>query len=102
MTHYLLEVTLSLLAGGMIGLMYFSGLWRTVQRLTVSARPYRLVAVSFVGRLILALGGFYLLMDGSWERLAAALGGFILVRAIMVKVLGRVPALPLKGAAAWK
>jgi hypothetical protein len=44
------------------------------------------------------VGGFYLIMDGSWERLAAAMLGFLIVRAFLVENLGRVP----KGVTTWK
>jgi F1F0 ATPase subunit 2 len=58
----------------------------------------RLLMLSSIGRTVLAVGGFYLIMDGSWERLAAAMLGFLIVRAFLVENLGRVP----KGATTWK
>ena len=84
--------------GSLMGLLYFSGLWQTVRRLADSPRPMRLLMLSSIGRTVLAVGGFYLIMDGSWERLAAAMLGFLIVRAFLVENLGRVP----KGATTWK
>ena len=84
--------------GSLMGLLYFSGLWQTVRRLADSPRPMRLLMISSIGRTVLAVGGFYLIMDGSWERLAAAMLGFLIVRAFLVENLGRVP----KGATTWK
>ena len=84
--------------GSLMGLLYFSGLWQTVRRLADSPQPIRLLLFSFIGRLGLVVGGFYLIMDGSWERLAAAMLGFLIVRAFLVENLGRVP----KGATTWK
>ena len=37
----------------------------------------------------LALAGFYFVMQGSWERLAAAMVGFLLMREILVRRLGK-------------
>jgi F1F0 ATPase subunit 2 len=34
------------------------------------------------------LAGFYIIMSGSWERMVAALAGFILVREVMKRVFG--------------
>ena len=84
--------------GSLMGLLYFSGLWQTVRRLADSPRPMRLLMLSSIGRTVLAVGGFYLIMDGSWERLAAAMLGFLIVRAFLVENLGRVP----KGVTTWK
>jgi F1F0 ATPase subunit 2 len=84
--------------GSLMGLLYFSGLWQTVRRLADSPRPMRLLMLSSIGRTVLAVGGFYLIMDGSWERLAAAMLGFLIVRAFLLENLGRVP----KGATTWK
>ncbi len=102
MNHTLYELLIPLVAGGLIGFLYFSGLWQTVRRLPDAPRPWRLLAVSYLQRLVLALGGFYLLMDGAWERLAAAVTGFIIIRVVMTKLLGKIPAPAMKGAAVWK
>ena len=71
-------------AGGLLGFLYFMGLWQTVQKLTQAKSPARVVAVSFALRTAMVLGGFYVLMGaGHWERLVAALTGFILMRKIL-------------------
>ncbi|MGV8078458.1 MAG: ATP synthase subunit I [Syntrophales bacterium] len=90
------------IAGGLIGFVYFAGLWQTVKRLPAARHPWRLFAVSYAARLAAALGGFYLLMDGAWERLAAAVVGFLMVRTLMVRGLGPKETLPPKGVPAWK
>jgi len=89
-------------AGSLMGLLYFAGLWQTVRRLAVSPKPYRLLLYSYAGRLIVALGGFYLFMDGPWERLLAVCLGFLLARTVLVRTLGKVPGPQPKGATAWK
>ncbi len=102
MKYTLYQILFPLVAGSLIGFLYFSGLWQTVQRLPDAPRPWRLLAVSYLQRLVLALGGFYLLMDGAWERLAAAVGGFIIVRIVMTKFLGKITSPAMKGAPVWK
>jgi F1F0 ATPase subunit 2 len=91
-----------LFAGGLLGLFYFAGLWQTLQRLPGARHPWRLLGLSYAGRLAVALGGFYLLMDGTWERLATAVVGFLLVRTLMIRGLGPKENLSPKGAPAWK
>jgi F1F0 ATPase subunit 2 len=88
--------------GNLMGLLYFAGLWQTVRRLPETPRPYRLMLYSYVGRLALALGGFYLFMDGPWERLAAVIAGFLAARTILVRILGRGPGPIRQGVTAWK
>lgn len=73
------------LAGAAVSGGYFAALWWTVQRMMEADRPALLFAGSFVVRVAFALGTFYLIMDGRWQRLAVALGGFILVRLVVVK-----------------
>lgn len=75
-----------LLAGGaLLGLFFYGGLWWTVQRLPASKRPALLTVGSFGVRTAVALSGFYVLMDGRLLRLAAAMVGFLAVRAYLVQ-----------------
>jgi F1F0 ATPase subunit 2 len=46
---------------------------------------------SFAVRTLFAMGGFFILADGQWEHMTVALLGFIIVRAILVRSLGRIP-----------
>jgi F1F0 ATPase subunit 2 len=71
--------------GSLIGLLYFSGLWQTVQRLPDAQSPLRTLLYSYIGRLTLTLGGFYVIMDGAWERLVSAMTGFLILRALLVR-----------------
>ncbi len=67
-------------AGLALGAAYAGLLWLSVRRF-VHARGagLGLVAGSAM-RIALVLGGFYLVIDGRWERLAACFAGFLLVR----------------------
>jgi F1F0 ATPase subunit 2 len=82
------ELILSFLAGSLLGVFFFGGLWWTVQRLPDSKSPALLALTSFVIRTAAVLGVFYLILTElagmAWPRLAATLVGFILLRVITV------------------
>jgi F1F0 ATPase subunit 2 len=75
------------ISGMVLGVFYFGGLWLTVKRLPFAARPALLTLCSYMGRLVVTLSGFYLVMAGSWERLLAVLFGFMVMRIILVRSL---------------
>ncbi len=79
-----LHLVLALSIGFAIGLFYFSCLWLTVQQLTRTQHPVLLMVGSGVARLSIALLGFSLTTDGYWERLLAALLGFVLARSLLI------------------
>jgi F1F0 ATPase subunit 2 len=79
---------LALAVGAGLGIIYFGGLWLTVKRLPTARRPVLLTLLSFAGRLGVVLMGFYLIMDGHWERLIVCLLAFLAVRAILVRRWG--------------
>jgi F1F0 ATPase subunit 2 len=74
----------ALVAGILLGIFYFGGLWLTTLRLPGARRPALLAFGSFVARSGIILGGFYLLTDGRWERLAASLIGFLISRQFFI------------------
>ena len=82
------ELLFPFLIGIAMGGAYFAGLWETVRRLSEAQKPFRRVALSFALRMALLISGFYLVMQGQWERLAAAMIGLILAREVMVRRLG--------------
>ena len=86
----LMLIGLSVLTGMILGGIYFSGLWYTVRKISDFRHPVVAVFLSFGVRASLAVIVFFLVMDGKWERLIAALLGFILIREISVKRLRRV------------
>jgi F1F0 ATPase subunit 2 len=83
-------LVLALLAGGVLGAIFFGGLWWTV-RLGISSEW---AAVWFLGSLLLrtgiALCGFYFVSQGDWRRVVACLVGFLMAR-LFVMLLTRVP-----------
>jgi F1F0 ATPase subunit 2 len=84
-------LVLALLAGAMLGTLFFGGLWWTVRRGLSSPHPALLFAGSLLLRTTIALAGFYLVTRGDLRRLLACLLGFFLAR-ILVTRLARAPA----------
>jgi len=83
---YLGQLLLAGTCGMVLGLFYFGGLWLTVKRLPFSASPALLTLCSYLGRLVVTLSGFFLVMAGSWERLLAVMSGFMVMRIILVRI----------------
>jgi F1F0 ATPase subunit 2 len=79
---------LMFMAGLALGALYFISLWETVRRLERTGGGARLLAISFVVRLAIILTAFFFLMNGHWERLAAAMIGFVVIRKILTYHLG--------------
>ncbi len=75
---------LAAILGGCLGIFYFGSLWVTVRQLPKTQWPIRLFIGSYLGRLAIAGLGFYLLIDGSWQRAIAGLLGFIFARTISI------------------
>jgi F1F0 ATPase subunit 2 len=85
----ILELITSFLVGAAIGGVYFAGLWETIRRLPDVEKPVRRMALSYALRTTLALSGFYFVMQGEWERLAVAMVGFLLMRELLLRRLGK-------------
>jgi len=75
-------LALAWVAGAGLGAFFFGGLWWTVRRSTSSPRPASLFFASALLRMGVALGGFYLVGGGQWERLLACLAGFLMARLV--------------------
>ena len=85
------ELAVALFLGAVLSGIYFGALWLTLRRVTHSRRPAMLLMLSLLVRLTLLLTGFYLILEGGhWDRLLAALIGFILVRILLTRRLGPV------------
>lgn len=76
----------ALLAGAMLGGMYFGGLWCTVRRGALSPTPARWFLGSLVLRTAILLAGFYVVGAGQPIRLGLCLLGFMLARGIVLRV----------------
>jgi len=78
-----LSLALALVAGVLLGAVFFGGLWLTIQRGIASRRP----GLWFLGSLLLRTGitltGFYLAGHGHWQGLAACCVGFLAARLVV-------------------
>ena len=83
-----LTLALALVAGLLLGAMFFGGLWWTIRKGVASEQP----AVWFLSSLLLRTGsvlvGFYFVSGGHGERLLACLIGFVLARFIVMRLAG--------------
>ena len=79
-----LTLVLAWLAGGLLGALFFGGLWWTVRRGVSSRRAALWFFGSLLVRMSIVLAGFYFVGRGNWERLAACLLGFIIARFIVM------------------
>jgi F1F0 ATPase subunit 2 len=83
-------LVLSLLAGVLLGAIFFGGLWWTIRRGVSSKQPAAWFFFSLLIRTGIALAGFYFLARGDWRRVLFCLLGFILAR-LLVTWFTRVP-----------
>lgn len=74
-----------LLAGGVLGAVFFGGLWWTVQRVAASSRPVPWLLGSLALRTAIVLPGIYLVSAGRPVSLALCLLGILLARAIVLR-----------------
>lgn len=78
----------ALVAGIVLGTMFFGGLWWTVRQGVSAKRP----ALWFLGSLLLRTGivlaGFYVVAGGHWERLLLCLLGFVIAHFIVTRLTG--------------
>ena len=86
----------ALLAGAALGVVFFGGLWWTVQRGAASSTPARWFLISFVLRTGLVLAGFYWVGAGQLVPLGLCLMGFLVARAIVLLATRTAPDAALK------
>lgn len=89
-------LTLAGAAGGLLGLLFFGGLWWTLRRAFASPRPGLWVAGSLLLRMACVAGGFVVVAGGDWRRLLSCLFGFWAARWLVVHMTDH-PATPTPG-----
>jgi F1F0 ATPase subunit 2 len=82
-------LALTVAAGAVLGVFYFGTLWLVVRRLDRLAWPAIWLAVTGILRLVVVVALFALLVGTRWDRLAAALVGFVAVRVVLTRRLGQ-------------
>ena len=65
----LVPLSLALMAGLLLGVMFFGGLWWTVQKGVSAKNPALWFFGSLLLRMSIALAGFYFVSGGHWERM---------------------------------
>ena len=86
------SLSLTLVIGISLGIIFFGGLWWTVQKGTESKHPALWFTGSFLLRVGIVLLGFYFIGNRHWERMIVCLIGFILARIIvkqLIQMIGR-------------
>jgi F1F0 ATPase subunit 2 len=76
----------ALMAGGLLGCVFFGGLWWTVRRGALSPTPARWFLASLVVRTAIVLSGFYVVGARQPILLGLCLLGFLLARIIVLRV----------------
>lgn len=81
-----LTSVLAWLAGGMLGAIFFGGLWWTVRNGVPSRRPALWFLISALLRMSIVLAGFYFVGRGHWDRLLMCLLGFVVARFAVMRL----------------
>ena len=85
MNNFLI-LALTLVAGLLLGAIFFGGLWWTVRKGVSSKHPALWFLGSMVLRMSIVLAGFYFVGQADWHRLVVCLLGFIIARYIVMRV----------------
>ena len=80
---------LAFVVGVGLGVFYFGTLWTVVRRLDRLAWPAVWLGVTAILRLAMVLALLALLVGTRWERVVVALVGFLAVRVVLTRWLGR-------------
>ena len=87
MTSEPATLLLAVVAGALLGLFFFGGLWWTVRHGLTARHPAWLFVGSLLLRTTVVIAGFWWVSDGLWDRLLACLVGFLVVRLVMTRAL---------------
>jgi len=84
--HEVIGLLPALLAGVLLGIVFFGGLWFTV-RLGLGTKKTALIfTASFMVRITIILFGFYYIGANSWQKMLVCLGGFLLARIVITRI----------------
>ena len=76
----------ALMGGVALGILFFGGLWWTVQKGVHSERPALWFFTSFLLRTTMVMAGLYYISGGHWPRLLVCLLGCIIGRLIVMRL----------------
>jgi F1F0 ATPase subunit 2 len=89
MSTMVLPLVLSLFGGVLLGIIFFGGLWWTIQRGVSSRNPATQFAGSLFLRTAITLAGFYFIAHGDWRKMLACLLGFSGARVCVTRLTRR-------------
>ena len=81
-----LSLLFAVLAGMLLGAIFFGGLWWTVRKGVTAKHPALLFLGSMLLRMCIVVLGFYFMLGDDWERLLAGLFGFVVARLIVTRL----------------
>lgn len=79
----ILMLLLAMIAGLTLGAIFYGGLWWTVRVAVASTQSALWFSCSWVLRMSIVLGGFYIIGHNHWQALLLCLLGFIVSRFIV-------------------
>jgi F1F0 ATPase subunit 2 len=79
----ILILVMACTAGMVLGVIFFGGLWWTVQKGVASAYPALFFLFSAVLRMAIVVLGFYFVSGGELYRLLVCVGGFFIARIVI-------------------
>jgi F1F0 ATPase subunit 2 len=78
--------SIALMAGILIGTIFFGGLWWTVQKGLTSPNPVWWFFGSTLLRTSFAVTGFYFISRGDWRKFVVCLFGFLIARVVVTRL----------------
>ncbi len=79
---------LGFIGGSVLGILFFGGLYWSVNQLPKAKHPGLLMTASLMVRMAILLTGLYFLMAGDIKNLLAAVAGVMLVKFAMIAKIG--------------
>lgn len=82
----LINMLPAFIGGIVLGILFFGGLWLTIQKALHSKKPALLFVGSFMLRMAVFLTGFYYVSQNSWQKMLVCLAGFLIARTIITRL----------------
>lgn len=86
MMNEIVIMLLALLAGFVLGVVFFGGLWLTVKNGLQSKKSALVFTGSFIIRMVILLVSFYFIVQLGWENAVVCLAGFIIARFVVIRL----------------
>ncbi|HWQ89008.1 MAG TPA: ATP synthase subunit I [Desulfitobacteriaceae bacterium] len=86
---------LAVMIGLLAGVIFYGGLWRTVQTGLSAKRPEFLFLGSFLLRTGIVLAAFYFVSQGKLSRLLSCLAGFMIARFLVNQLIRKHKSVPV-------